>query len=92
MPAKENDWSVYIVETECGKLYTGIAKDVEKRFQEHLGSKKGAKFFRSATPKKIVFKHAKLSRSEALKIEDKIKKLTREQKLKLIEAGKFPFA
>lgn len=92
MPEKDNDWSVYIVETECGKLYTGIAKDVEKRFQEHLGSKKGAKFFRSATPKKIVFKHDDLSRSQALKIEDKIKKLTRQQKLKLIEAGKFPFA
>ena len=50
----------YILETEKGTLYTGVAIDVEKRFQEHLdGSskgKKGAKYTNSNKPVKIVYK------------------------------------
>jgi putative endonuclease len=68
----EKCWSVYIIETECGKLYTGIAKDIFKRFEEHQNSKKGAKFFRAARPKKIVFSIGDLNRSEALKKEIQI--------------------
>jgi len=28
-------WSVYLVRTDKGLLYTGIATDVERRFKEH---------------------------------------------------------
>lgn len=87
---KNKEWSIYIIETECGKLYTGIAKDPEKRFEEHLNSPKGAKFLKAHKPRKIVFKKAKLDRSQALKLEAKIKKLTRAQKLKLIDSGQLP--
>ncbi|MBR2387065.1 GIY-YIG nuclease family protein [bacterium] len=79
----------YILETEKGTLYTGVAIDVEKRFQEHLdGSskgKKGAKYTNSNKPVKIVYKKQFDSKSLAMKEEWRIKHLKREEKLKLIE-------
>ncbi len=84
----EDFWNVYIIETECGKLYTGVATDIDRRFEEHKSSKKGAKFFRSARPKKIVYRLEGLERSLALRFEIKIKGLTRPQKLALISSGR----
>ena len=78
------NWFLYIVETENGKLYTGITTDVERRFKEHKGNKKGAKFFRSSTAKKVVYQEQFENRSAASKREAEIKKLTRASKLKLI--------
>ena len=34
--AEEKTWWLYIVETESGKLYTGITTDVNRRFNEHF--------------------------------------------------------
>lgn len=81
----DSSWDVYIVEAENGKLYTGIARDCVKRFEEHLSSPKGAKFFRSSKPKKILYSEKQPDRSAASKREAAIKKLTRQQKLKLIK-------
>jgi len=71
-----------MVETQSGKLYTGITTDVERRYAEHSGKsgKKGAKFFRSDKPKKIVFQEESKNRSEASKREAAIKKLSRKEK------------
>ena len=80
-----SEWSVYIIQASNGNLYTGITKDVERRFNEHKDGVKGAKFFRSATPEKIVFRKEGLTHSEALKEELRIKKLKREQKMELIK-------
>ena len=79
---------VYILETERGTLYTGIAKDVERRFKEHLegiGSK-GAKYTNANKPKKILYKKEFENRSLASKEEARIKKLSREEKLMLISS------
>jgi putative endonuclease len=83
----ESDWEVYIVEAENGKLYTGIAKDSKRRFEEHMSSPKGAKFFRSSKPKEILYCEKQPNRSEASKREAAIKKLSRKQKLLLVEQG-----
>ena len=81
-------YEVYIVETMSGKLYTGIAKDADKRFDEHLNDKrKGAKFFRSDPPKKILFRENGQNRSEASKLEARIKKLSRAKKIELISGS-----
>ena len=79
---EESPWWIYMVETENGKLYTGITTDIKRRFKEHSGAagKKGAKFFRSDKPKKIVFQESSKNRSEASKREAEIKKLTRREK------------
>lgn len=82
---KAGQWEVYIIETQSGKLYTGISTDVERRFQEHLSSDKGAKFFNSDQPKQIVFREECTDRSSATSLELEIKKMSRQAKLQLIE-------
>ena len=74
---------LYILQTQDNTLYCGIARDVQKRFQEHL-SGKGAKYTRSHKPVKIVYTIEFESRSEAQKEEYRIKHLSKEEKLKLI--------
>lgn len=82
----EASWWVYLVRTVGGRLYTGIAKDVDRRFAEHCrGGARGAKFFRSDPPQELVFRHACADRSSASKLELAIKALRREQKMALIE-------
>ncbi|MDA9189398.1 GIY-YIG nuclease family protein [bacterium] len=78
-------WYVYVIESVSGKFYTGIATDPVRRFYEHATDyKKGAKFFRSDPPAKILYLEKKLNRSKATIRECEIKKLTRAQKEKLV--------
>ena len=48
MPSAE-DWYVYVVQCGDGSLYTGIAKDVDNRIEEHNAGK-GAKYTRGRGP------------------------------------------
>ncbi len=81
-------WFVYIIENEKGHFYTGITTDLERRFLEHSGSKKGAKFFHTGSPKSIVFKKEFPNRSEAQKFEYHIKSLSRIKKRELINKSR----
>jgi len=83
----EKQWVVYIIQTTSNKLYTGITNDLDKRFANHSKGRSGAKFFRLETPKKIVFQEVHSNRSEATKREIAIKKMSREQKLHLINSN-----
>ena len=69
-----------------GNLYTGITRDVQRRFKEHQeGGAKAAKYLKGKKPLKLVF-HKKIgSRSQALKAEAKIKKWPKEKKESLIK-------
>jgi putative endonuclease len=80
-------WEVYIIETETGMLYTGITSDMERRLQQHRTSK-GAKFFHFSSPEKIVFRESHPNRSSASKRESAIKKMSRQEKLLLIDSVK----
>ena len=85
---KLSPWYVYIIQNEKGHYYTGITTDLERRFKEHAGSKKGAKFFHTGAPVDMVFSKKFSNRSLASKFECFVKKLTREQKIKLITTKK----
>lgn len=78
-------WSVYLIRCGDDSLYTGIATDVARRFEEH-GSQgpKGAKYTRGKQPLTLVYQREIGNRSEACKEELRIKSLTRKQKLALI--------
>ena len=80
-------WYLYMIQTEKGKLYTGIAIDVERRFLEHLSGINGAKFFRSDPPEKVVYVEDCLDRSDASIKEIATKKLTRKKKEQLIQGA-----
>ena len=76
---------VYIVECADTTLYTGIAKDLERRVTEHNESDKGAKYTRVRRPVKLVYSEEHIDRSSASKREYEIKKkMSRAHKLKLI--------
>ena len=79
-------WFLYIILTKNNKLYTGITTDVERRFEEHKSGLKGAKFLKSNPPKKIVYIEKLKDRSIATKREIEIKKLSRKEKLELIDS------
>lgn len=77
-------WSVYIVECADETLYTGVARSVAARIIAHnLG--KGAKYTRGRLPVQLRYQEPGLTRSEALRREQAIKRLTRERKIALIE-------
>lgn len=74
-------WYVYVILTGKEKLYTGISTDPERRFVEHLcDSKKGAKYFRSDSPKKIVYLEEYDTMSQALIREAEFKRWTSAKK------------
>lgn len=73
----------YILLTEHNKLYTGYTVDVEKRFKAHESG--DAKFTRANKPVKIMYISEHDTKSEAMKEEIRIKKLSRSQKELLIE-------
>lgn len=79
---------VYILKCSDGTLYTGLAKDVQKRVLEHNSSEKGAKYTRVRRPVELVYTQALEDRSCATKRELEIKKLSRCKKLELIHAFK----
>lgn len=81
------DWEIYMLLTENGSLYTGIARDAEKRFYQHLEDKiRGAKFFRGNSPITLMYLESAKDRSHASIREAQIKKLNRQQKENLIES------
>ena len=76
-------FEVYILECIDGSLYTGYARDVDKRFQLHVVGK-GAKYTASHPPKEILYRKKFETKSEAMKEEWRIKGLTKKEKMSLI--------
>ena len=74
----------YILKCADGTLYCGWTNDLEKRLKVH-NEGKGAKYTRSRLPVTLAYYEEFESSIEAQKREYQIKKLTRSQKLELIE-------
>ena len=77
--ASDGAWIVYVIECASGAWYTGVTKDLERRFRQHAEGK-GAKFMRMDRPERIVAIKACDSRSAALKLESALKRLERDGK------------
>jgi putative endonuclease len=80
----EQPWYVYVIEASDGYLYTGVTIDVERRFAEHCGSDKAARFFRGRKPVRVVYTETHPDRGSAQRREAAIKSLNRDEKLELI--------
>ena len=78
-------WHVYILQCADGSLYTGVARDLEKRLEQHNGGRAGGpKYTRGRRPVQLAWSAAAADRSAALQREAAIKKLSRDKKLRLI--------
>ncbi len=78
-----SDWSLYIIRTAHNQLYTGITTNVARRLNQHQ-SGKGAKALRGKGELRLAFSQPLGDRSLALRLEYRIKQLTRAQKERLI--------
>lgn len=82
------DWSVYILRCKDASLYTGVAKDVAKRFAEHQSQgPKCAKYLKGRGPLELVYWEAVGDRSQALKREYALKQLSKSAKEVLVISG-----
>jgi putative endonuclease len=79
----KKNWFVYIILCSDNSLYTGITTDINKRFEQHK-NKKGAKYFYSRSPRKVIYTEDNHDRSSASKREYEIKQYSRDKKLQLI--------
>ncbi|MCD7751809.1 MAG: GIY-YIG nuclease family protein [Lachnospiraceae bacterium] len=74
----------YILRCSDGTLYTGWTNNLKKRLKSH-NEKTGAKYTRGRTPVRLVYYEEYDTKEEAMRREFAIKRLTRAQKMTLIE-------
>lgn len=82
--SKAKSYFVYILECNDKTLYIGYTTDIEKRVIAHNTAKSGAKYTKARRPVVLKYSEKHSSLSAALKREHVLKKLPREEKLKLI--------
>ena len=75
---------IYIVQCSDGTLYTGWTNDLDKRMKAH-NEGRGAKYTRARRPVELVYSEIFDTKEEAMRREYVIKRMTRAQKIKLIE-------
>lgn len=78
---------LYILRCGDGTLYTGAAKDLARRLAQHKRGK-GAKYTRSRLPVELVYQETLPDWSAALRREAAVKRLSRAEKLQLIQEGR----
>ena len=85
---KKECWFLYILRNERNALYTGITTDIDRRLTEHKEkNNKSAKFTRGCKELHLVFQCEIGKRSQALKVEAKIKHLKKDNKEKIVDSG-----
>jgi putative endonuclease len=89
MPTEQPRYDVYILRCAGDRLYTGVTNDPERRFSEHCGTARGARFTRAFRPEAIAALWETDSRSNAQKLEAQIKRLPRAKKERLIAEDAF---
>jgi putative endonuclease len=72
-------WTVYVVRCSDGSFYTGITTDPQRRLAEHNRGCGGA-YTRSRLPVILVYLEPAIDRSEALRREHAIKRMSRSEK------------
>ena len=76
---------VYMLRCGDGSLYTGWTNDLEKRVGNHVAGR-GCKYTRSRLPVQLVYTECFETKAEAMHREAEIKRLSRSEKLTLIES------
>ena len=72
-------WHVYLLECSDQTYYCGITNDISARIAKHNAGK-GSKYCKARLPVKLLISKECSSKSEALKLEYKIKQLPKQEK------------
>ncbi len=79
-------YKVYILKCSDGSFYTWITTDIDRRLKEHNGELPWwAKYTKARWPVLLIYSEDLGDRSRATKRELQIKKMTKKQKIELIE-------
>ena len=82
---------VYMLRCSDNSLYTGSTSDIKKRLKEHFSKNSlAAKYTKSHSPIEVVALWECESKSDAMKVEYRIKTLTKSQKEELITINNAP--
>ena len=76
----KKNWVVYLVRCTDNSLYCGSSNDIKARVKKH-NQGQGARYTRSRRPVDLIGISAKMTKSEALKLEYRIKRLPLDRKI-----------
>lgn len=83
----DDAWYVYILKCADGSLYAGVARDLQRRLRQHNGELVGgSRYTRARRPVELLWSATEPDRSSAQRREASIKKLSREEKLRFLQA------
>lgn len=82
-------WWVYLLECRGGRIYTGVARDVQQRLRAHAAGT-GARFTRAHPPQRLLATVQVGGHGDALRVEAAIKRLAPQAK-RQIAAGLRPW-
>lgn len=77
-------WKIYMLRCNDDSLYTGVTTDLDRRVKEHNSSNLGAKYTKVRRPVELVYFENRDDKIDAMQREYAIKKLSRKEKLELI--------
>jgi len=80
----KDKYYTYILKCSDNSLYCGYTTELDKRIDTHNNGK-GAKYTKSRLPVSLVYSEEFATKSEALKRECEIKKMSRSEKINMIE-------
>lgn len=75
-------WRAYLLRCGDGSLYAGVSNDVRRRLGAHQAGR-GARYTRARPPVTLVWRSVALAKSPAHRLEARIKRLARRDKLLL---------
>jgi putative endonuclease len=91
--ATDPRWWLYVIRCHDGSLYTGVTTDVKRRFAEHQQQgAKTARYLRGRSPLQLAFSVPVGERGQALRMEYRVKQLSRADKLAMIASQALPQA
>ncbi len=76
---------IYLLRCSDQTIYCGYTTDIDRRVEEHNEGKIGAHYTKTRRPVELLYSEKFNSKREALQRELQIKKMTRQEKLKLIK-------
>ena len=78
-------WTVYMLRCRDGSFYTGCTNNLKRRIALHQNGK-GAKYTRSRPPVTLAWYEETVGKSEALRREAAVKRLSHAKKVSLTES------
>ena len=85
LPSEPSRWSVYMVRTATGLLYTGISTDPQRRLRQHQ-SGKGSRALRGKGPLTLAWQQEVGEKGVALRIEYRLKQQPKSFKEQLVHS------